>query len=300
MNRLLAAITLLLAGLHQASAETVIHADKAVIRIVETGEKLSVSDSQVADWVRQSADAVTLYFGRFPISKVDIMIVGAEGEGVRGGHTDPGDPVTISVFTGTAATPDDLMHRDWVMVHEMIHTGLPWLPRENSWFHEGVAVYVESIARVQAGRLTQETIFRDFLRQMPRGQADTGGFATSRGWAKTYWGGALFCLVADVEIHRRTGNRKGLQDALRAINKAGNYGSDGTLTDILTIGDKATGTSVLTDLYAQSAAAPIAVDLDALWRSLGVRAGPDGVIKLDESAPEAPIRKAIFAARSAG
>jgi hypothetical protein len=31
----------------------------------------------------------------------------------------------------------------------------------------------------------------------------------------------MFCLVADVEIRRATGNRKGLQDALRAIVAAG-------------------------------------------------------------------------------
>ena len=29
----------------------------------------------------------------------------------------------------------------------------------------------------------------------------------------------MFCLVADVEIHRKTENRKGLQDALRAIGR---------------------------------------------------------------------------------
>jgi len=30
-----------------------------------------------------------------------------------------------------------------------------------------------------------------------------------------YWGGALFCLQADLEVRKRTGNAKGLQDALR-------------------------------------------------------------------------------------
>jgi hypothetical protein len=40
------------------------------------------------------------------------------------------------------------------------------------------------------------------------------------GLGDAIWG-ALFCLLADVEIRTRTGNAKGLQDALRAINRAG-------------------------------------------------------------------------------
>ena len=42
-----------------------------------------------------------------------------------------------------------------------------------------------------------------------------GGFGldNTHTWGRTYWGGAMFCLLADVEIRRRTHNRRGLQDA---------------------------------------------------------------------------------------
>lgn len=297
MIKRVAVIPCILFALSSDLAAATIQIDGGEIRVVEQGEKLAVDQKVIDDWVRKSATAVSLYYGRFPIPRVDIFVVGGEGAGVKGGRTEPSDPVTISAFVGTASTSDDLMHADWVMVHEMIHTGLPWLPRRNSWFHEGVAVYVESIARVQAGHMTQEVVLRDFIRQMPRGQPDKGGFETSQSWAMTYWGGALFCLVADVEIHRRTENRMGLQDALRAINQSGNYGTEGKLIDLLAIGDKATGTSVLADLYAQSARSPVAVDLNGLWKSLGIGYGADGTVKLDDKAPEAALRAAIFAPR---
>ena len=290
------AISLMICSRH-SSAQNADQTAGEEVRIVESGEKLAVGTKVIDDWVRRSAAAVTLYYGRFPIPKVDIVIVGREGTGVHGGRTEPSDPVSVSVFVGANSTADDLMHKDWVLVHEMIHTGLPWLPRRNSWFHEGVAVYVESVARVQAGHLTQEIVLRDFVRQMPRGQSDRGGFDTSQSWARTYWGGALFCLVADVAINRETSNKYGLQDALRAINKSGNYSSEGKLDDLLAIGDKATGTTILTDLRVKYAGAPMAIDLDALWASLGVKVGPDGTVTLDESAPEAPIRDAIFSPR---
>ena len=71
-------------------------------------------------------------------------------------------------------------------------------------------------------------------------------------WARTYWGGALFCLQADVAIREQTGNRVGLQTALRAILKqTGGYRADRSIDEVLRIGDAATGTQVLQDLYRE-------------------------------------------------
>lgn len=81
------------------------------------------------------------------------------------------------------------------------------------------ATYVEPIARVQVGQLTAEKIWRDMLQNMPKGLPAAGdqGLDNTHTWGRTYWGGALFYLQADVRIRERTGNRSGLQDALRAI-----------------------------------------------------------------------------------
>jgi len=103
----------------------------------------------------------------------------------------------------------------------------------------------------------------------------------------------MFCLVADVEIRQQTHNRLGLQDALRAIVAAGGtIDHDWTLPQALAVGDKATGTHVLTDLYAQWKDKPVQYDLSALWTQLGIRAAPDGV-EFSDSAPLADIREAI-------
>src|ERR1700679_2270819 len=58
---------------------------------------------------------------------------------------------------------------------------------------------------------------------MPNGEpeASSTGLDRSQTWGSTYWGGAMFCLVADVRIREQTRNRKGLQDALRGIVTAG-------------------------------------------------------------------------------
>ena len=55
------------------------------------------------------------------------------------------------------------------MVHEMVHLAFPWMDRNHRWMAEGLAVYVESIARLQAGHLRPEQVWGDFVAMMPRG-----------------------------------------------------------------------------------------------------------------------------------
>jgi agmatine/peptidylarginine deiminase len=63
----------------------------------------------------------------------------------------------------------------------------------------------------------------DLVRDMPQGLPQVGdrGLDYTHTWGRTYWGGALFCLLADVEIRRQTNNGKGLEHALRGILDAG-------------------------------------------------------------------------------
>ena len=122
-----------------------------------------------------------------------------------------------------------------------------------------------------------------------------GGMDQSPTWGRTYWGGALYCLQADVAIREQTANRVGLQTALRAILKeSGGYGSERDIGEVLKIGDTATGTQVLYGLYQQVKATPQTPNLDLLWTLLGVPNDP-ATQPFDDHAPLAAIRIAITA-----
>jgi hypothetical protein len=132
---------------------------------------------------------------------------------------------------------------------------------------------------------------------MPAGlpKPGEGGMDETKSWGRTYWGGALFCLKADIAIRRETHNRFGLEQALRAIDaKTGGYASERPIDEVLLIGDQATGTKVLESEYAASKAAPMMTDLDALWRDLGVPEDPLHQ-PFDDHAPLAAVRIAITA-----
>jgi predicted metalloprotease with PDZ domain len=115
-------------------------------------------------------------------------------------------------------------------------------------------------------------------------------------WGRTYWGGAMFCLLADLQIHQQTNNRFGLQDAMRGVLIAGgNHETDWPVDRIFAVADKAVGTTVLTTLYAQMGDAPYAPDLEKLWRDIGVRLNSDGSVTFDSHAPMARNRESITA-----
>ena len=198
-------------------------------------------------------------------------------------------------WVGRSATASDLA-ADWVLTHEMIHLGIPNLPRTHRWLEEGIATYVEPIARARQGTITAEEAWRGLVKGLPNGLARPGdlGLDRTHTWGRTYWGGALFCFLADLEIRERTGNRRGLDDALRGILDAGgSIAVSWPLERWLREGDRATGVPVLADLYARMGTGPQDVDLDALWRRLGISTRGD-TVAFDDSAPLAAVRRAIL------
>ena len=180
----------------------------------------------------------------------------------------------------------------------MTHLALPSLPEDQEWLEEGLATYDEPLARAQAGRLSAEAVWSGMVKGMPNGlpQAGDHGLDNTHTWGRTYWGGALFCLLADLEIRRSTQNRFGLQDALRAILATGSMESESAVQPLLDVGDRAVGVPVLTELYRQMKDQPAPI----VWVAGGVEIVREGDgVRFVEDAPEASIRRAITTAPAA-
>ena len=276
-----------------------IHIGGATLQVDFAEGHLDLPLDAILAHVQAAASAVTAYYGRFPVSRARILILPIAGRGGEPHGTTWGDMAGFPAFTriglGEHTTAADLAD-DWVMTHEMVHYAFPSLPDDQSWMEEGQATYIEPVARVETGELTAEKIWGDMFRDMRKGEPQAGdeGLDHTHTWARTYWGGALFCLVADVEIRHETGNRKGLRDALRAVVAAGGtIDHDWPLERALEIGDRATGTHVLTAMYAAWRNAAVTVDMKNLWSELGIRSATAGGIEFVPDAPLAQVRDAI-------
>jgi hypothetical protein len=250
-------------------------------------------------WIEAAAKSVSRYYGRYPMPELELQIRVAGEPGVSHGNTLGGKQHARTRVTVGAGTTAEQFRSDWVLPHEMVHLAFPNVADEHHWMEEGIATYVEPIARLQAGYLKPEKVWGDLVRDLPQGLPRSGdkGLDRTRTWANTYWGGALFCFLADVKIRQQTHNQKGLQDALRGILAAGgNIGEDWDLERAIAAGDQATGTRVLQQLYAEAKDKPMEVDLDAMWQQLGV-ARRDGVTTFNERAPLAAVRRSINAGK---
>lgn len=259
------------------------------------------SAAELLEWIEQSARAVTLYFGRFPVRTATLAI----------------EPVTRAILSRGSATsgpePQIVLHlardttaaalrRETVLVHEMTHLAMPALDMRHIWLQEGIATYVEFVARAQAGLMSPEAVWARFVRDMPLGlpQArDAGGLDSSLTAGRRYWGGALFCLLADIEIRKATGNRLGLQDALRAVqSEGGDLTRAWDLEHVLSVADRSNTQGVMKALYRTHGQRGMTVSLPDLWRQLGVHS-ENGRLWLEDAAPLADIRRAITGSPSA-
>ncbi|HEX3093843.1 MAG TPA: hypothetical protein VHW72_14520 [Candidatus Angelobacter sp.] len=268
----------------------------ATIDVTLPDGPMKLSRDEVLGWVKASAVTVADYYGHFPVPHLTLKIRSTSGSGIRHGVTYAREGGLILISVGrdadVAATKDD-----WVLVHEMIHLAFPSMDDDQHWIEEGISTYVEPVARVRKGGMQVQEMWRTFVRDMPKGEPEQGdrGLDNTHTWGRTYWGGAMFCLLADVGIHEHTKNRKGLEDALRGINHGGgNINEDWDIQKTLALGDKATGTTVLRDLYQAMRDKPAPVDLDHLWTKLGIQM-KDGSVVFNDKAPESNIRKAITA-----
>ena len=231
--------------------ETVMEVADGKIDITLPDDPMQLTRDNLLHWVKIAANNVSEYYGRFPVPHLTLRIRSDDREGVHHGVTYGRDGGLIVISVGRKAGTDDL-DDDWVLTHEMIHLAFPNMPRDQHWIEEGISTYVESVARVQTGQKTAAAVWMEFARDMPKGQPDSGdeGLDNTHTWGRTYWGGALFCLAAEVQIREKSHNRKGLQDALRAIrNSGGVIDQDWEIEQAFSVGDKATGTMVLRDLY---------------------------------------------------
>jgi hypothetical protein len=274
--------------------EDEIRSAAARVEVVVSPYHLSLSETDVVAWVQTAVDAIAAYLGRFPVDRTLVVVqAGRPGNPTRGETLGAGGPaVLIRAGDGvTAAATRD----DWVVTHELLHVVMPSLSREHAWLSEGIPTYVEPIVRVRAGLIAPEKFWGDLVEGLPQGLPQKGdeGLEQTHTWGRTYWGGALFCLVADVAIRERTGGARSLDDLVRATVATGaDVEMRWDIERLLDVGDHATGTTVLRDLYRTMALAPGTVDLPGLWSRLGVR-GSGGALVFDDAAPLAWVRRGI-------
>jgi hypothetical protein len=261
--------------------------------------ELEQTTDELAAWVETSASAVASFYGRFPVPRASIFVLPrADRDRVVFGKVLPESEPAIVLLIGEHA-PRDALYSDWILVHELFHLGFPSFFEEGKWLDEGLATYYEPIIRSRAGLYAETELWDELEGSMPQGLAAFTelGLERARDFRGVYWGGAIACLVADVEARKRRLDQ-GLEAGLRALRDAGGTASEvWSLKDAVARIDLALGEPHLGRVVEAHAARGRPFDLAGLFRALGVTRGADGAIALSDQAPLAAVRRAIVHGR---
>jgi hypothetical protein len=154
----------------------------------------------IIEWITTAARSVSTYYEQYPVPHVNIEVDIHDGRGINSGRAFGSEHAHIQIAVGRLTSAADFLD-DWTITHEMVHLAFPSMRRDHHWIEEGLATYVEPIARARAGNLTPEKIWGDMVESMPQGLPEKGdrGLDFTHTWGRTYWGGALFWRMSRFE-----------------------------------------------------------------------------------------------------
>jgi hypothetical protein len=269
----------------------------AKLEVTKLDGALDQSFDDVSAWIQTSANAVHDFYRAFPVPRASLTLLPIPGrDSVLFGKVLPESEPGIALLLGQHA-PRKALYSDWILVHELFHLGFPSFFEEGKWLDEGLATYYEPIIRVRAGLYTERELWDELLSSMPQGLPafTQGGLEKADDFRGVYWGGAIACLVADVEARKRRLD-SGLELGLRALREAGGTACEvWSLNDVIGAIDHALGAPTLAPIAQAHAAQGSAFDLDALFSQLGVNRDASGAVQLSDTAPLAAVRRAITA-----
>ncbi|HWA47091.1 MAG TPA: hypothetical protein VG742_02400 [Dongiaceae bacterium] len=246
-------------------------------------------------WVGAVAEGNRRFWARSPARHGLVILVPSPRGGVPFGRVLSQGGSVVTVLVGQSATARDL-YDDWVLVHEFLHLGSPMMRDAGPWLNEGIATFYEPVLRARAGWKSEDEVWREWIEQMPRGlpaMTDIGLRNAGRGGI--YWGGALFVLMAEMELLQASKGAYGFSDCLRQVlAEGGDATTKWPTMRLLQSCDKAVGHDVLNMLAQRHIDKGSAISLDEIWQKLGVTLSEDGKIAYDDSAELAWLRPLII------
>lgn len=276
------------------------------LRVSILGDGVEMGGDAVVRCMSQAAGAASMLLGRFPEPEAGLLIVPTPFStsspfGLVGRGTMP----TVAILVGERATEERLA-RAWVPVHELTHLATPFIDRRDAWLSEGLATYYQEVLRARAGLHRPEDAWANLLDGFARGARDGTGrtlaeesrdMTRTAAFRRVYWAGAAIALIADVEMRRRSGGRRSLDDGLLALHACcAARASAVEASEAMARIDEG-GPPIFTAVARRALGSREMPDLDATLRALGLELGPSGP-RLVGGPEAAALREAIMAPRA--
>lgn len=272
------------------------------VAIVDRPRKLS--EAGLARWLSTAADTVAGLYGAFPTERMQVTIVpfpGAAGPVYFGMALRGGGPAVVLLVASEA--PDHAFPGEWVAIHEFLHHGMPFVRHADAWLSEGFVTYYTEVLPTRRGFRSEQAGWDALEDGFTRGRRDGTGLTLAEesrdmhethSYQRVYWGGAAIALLVDVALRLGGGGRsldEGMRHLLRCCAHAPRmWPADEVLREL----DAWAGRPFFAELAAAWLQASDFPALQDTYRKLGVDV-IKGELTLNETAPAADVRRAIFA-----
>lgn len=254
-------------------------------------------------WVRGTANALALVYGRWPQDRWRVRVTTLTGAGrdpVPWAQVQRGDPDQVAFYVDPGASLARL-ENDWTAYHEFSHLLIPYRGWGDMWFSEGLASYYQNILQARHGvfdeREMWQRLYEGFMRGRDNRRPDLSlaelspRMRENRSFMRVYWSGAWYFFRADTELRRRSRGEQSLDSALAALYDccAGTALSARQIAGRL---DRLTGQALFLPLFDEVSRSRALPDFEQPFSALGIEV-KSGVVSLDDSHAMAGLRRAI-------
>lgn len=206
-------------------------------------------------WLTETHSALEALVGELPFTTHLFINRASAGEPVPWAHTERSKVQGVHFHVDPSYSLAEF-RADWTAPHELSHLVLPYVGRQNSWFAEGFASYMQYQVMHEMGVLSATAMRKRYAKNLRRAvgryRHHDEPFAKAaprlraeRNYPTMYWGGAAFFLQADTLLMES--GEPGLVAALNTYTKCCRMQND-TLAEVIAALDRLCGTSALSDL----------------------------------------------------
>jgi hypothetical protein len=143
----------------------VVEIGDARVEVVRVGPEPMAGDAPVFEWVARAAGDIAGVLGEFPQKHTLVLVVVGGGQSIANGSALGNGGASVIVHIGADVQPARFAD-DWILTHELVHISMPGLAAKHSWMEEGMATFLEPIARARAGRLPASEVWAEWYYAM--------------------------------------------------------------------------------------------------------------------------------------
>lgn len=210
---------------------------------------------KIEKWIRKTTKAVENTLGKYPFD-IHVYIHKRENasEPVPWSHTRRDEHQSVNFYISPDYSLKDFLD-DWTAPHEISHLSIPYVGKDNAWFAEGYASFMQYQVMVELGIYTNKEIqekYEDKIKSVKPFYSKSNSLVSVaqnlRGeykFPQMYWGSATFFMRLDQILNARGTS---LVDIVKEYQKCCRL-KDSSIDDVIKSWDKIIGAPEASELF---------------------------------------------------